>query len=197
MKKKELEIALQKVRGFEDPDPSLEQYATPATIAADVIFSAYSAGDIAGLKVADLGCGTGMLSIGASLAGAGSVKGFDISGKALEIARRNALDLGCGIEFEEKDILSVNEPADTVIMNPPFGCQNRNADRPFLRKAMELSDCVYSFHMENSLEFVAGFCRREGREATLCKTYKYDIPHTFAFHKKAKQTVDVAVVVIR
>ncbi len=46
MRKKDLEIALQKVRGFESPDPSLEQYMTPAAMAADIVFDAYRAGDV-------------------------------------------------------------------------------------------------------------------------------------------------------
>ena len=77
MRKRELEIRLQSVRTFEEPSSALEQYMTPATIAADMLFEAYSRGDIQGLKVVDLGCGTGMLSIGSALLGAGMVVGFD------------------------------------------------------------------------------------------------------------------------
>ena len=36
MKKKELEMLLEKVRPFAEPDPRLEQYPTPAVIAADI-----------------------------------------------------------------------------------------------------------------------------------------------------------------
>ena len=57
MKKKELEMLLEKVRPFAEPDPRLEQYPTPAVIAADITYSAYAAGDIEGMKVLDLGCG--------------------------------------------------------------------------------------------------------------------------------------------
>ena len=65
MRKKDLEIRLQSVRNFENPDPALEQYMTPATMAADILFDAYRDGDVEGMKVLDLGCGTGMFSIGA------------------------------------------------------------------------------------------------------------------------------------
>ena len=82
-------------------------------------------------------------------------------------------------------------------MNPPFGCQNRNADRAFLEKAMALSECVYSIHMAETLDFVEGFCGERGRSVTWRKIYKYEIPHTFSFHKKEKVSVDVAVVNIR
>ena len=197
MRKRDLEIRLQSVRNFEDPDPSLEQYMTPATIAADILYTAYGNGDIEGLKVLDLGCGTGMFSIGAWMLGAGMVVGYDVSESALRVARSNAESSGADVEFRLSDIREVTEGADTVFMNPPFGCQNRNADRAFLDKAMECSECVYSIHMAETLEFVEGFCRDRGRTVTWRKTYKYEIPHTFSFHKKAKMSVDVAVVNIR
>ena len=197
MRKRDLEIRLQSVRNFTDPDPALEQYMTPATMAADILFTAYSNGDVEGMKVLDLGCGTGMFSIGAWLLGAGMVVGYDVSESALEVARANAESFGAEVEFHKSDIRDVEEGADTVFMNPPFGCQNRNADRAFLEKAMSCAECVYSIHMAETLDFVEGFCAERGRSVKWRKTYKYEIPHTFSFHKKAKMSVDVAVVNIR
>ena len=197
MRKRDLEIRLQSVRNFTDPDPALEQYMTPATMAADILFTAYSNGDVEGMKVLDLGCGTGIFSIGAWLLGAGMVVGYDVSESALEVARANAESFGAEVEFHKSDVRDVEEGADTVFMNPPFGCQNRNADRAFLEKAMSCAECVYSIHMAETLDFVEGFCTERGRSVTWRKTYKYEIPHTFSFHKKAKMSVDVAVVNIR
>ena len=197
MKKKDLEIALQSVDNFPDPDPSLEQYMTPATMASDILFDAYRAGDVEGMKVIDLGCGTGMFSIGAWLMGAGMVRGFDISLPALETARRNAERLGADVDFVNLPVKDVDEGADTVFMNPPFGCQNKNADRPFLDKALETAECVYSIHMANTVYFVGEYCERKGRSLVSYKIYKYEIPHTFSFHTRMKKTVDVAAVVIR
>ena len=197
MKRKDLEMALQKVRGFEDPDPALEQYMTPATMASEILFDAYRAGDVEGMKVVDLGCGTGMFSIGAALLGAGMSIGFDTSEKAIEVARSNAEALEVDVEFVLSDIRDVEEGADTIFMNPPFGCQNKNADRPFLDRAMELSECVYSIHMAETLDFVKGYCEKRGRQVASYKIYKYEIPHVFAFHTKTKKTIDVAVVNIR
>ncbi len=197
MKRKDLEMALQKVRGFEDPDPALEQYMTPATMASEILFDAYRAGDVEGMKVVDLGCGTGMFSIGAALLGAGMSIGFDTSEKALEVARSNAEALEVDVEFVLSDVRDVEEGADTIFMNPPFGCQNKNADRPFLDRAMDLSECVYSIHMAETLDFVKGYCEKRGRQVASYKIYKYEIPHVFAFHTKTKKTIDVAVVNIR
>ena len=197
MKKKDLEMGLQKVRNFEDPDPFLEQYMTPATIAADILFDAYSKGDIENLKVVDLGCGTGMFSIGAWMLGAAQVDGFDISESALKVAEQNKKDLDAEVSFHNIDIINVKEGADTIFMNPPFGCQNRNADRPFLDRAMELSECIYSIHMADTLDFITEYVEKRGRTVAFSKIYKYDIHNTFSFHTKTKKTVDVAVVNIR
>ena len=197
MKKKDLEMELQKVRDFESPDPKLEQYMTPANIAADILFDAYSKGDVQVMKVVDLGCGTGMFSIGSWLLGASMVTGYDVSESALNVAERNKEELGAEVDFRISNILDVEDKADTVFMNPPFGCQNRNADRPFLDKAMEVSECVYSIHMADTLDFVAKYCEKKGRLISYYKIYKYEIPHTFSFHTKTKKTVDVAVVNIR
>jgi putative methylase len=197
MKKKDLEIELEKVPKFSDPDPALEQYLTPASIAADVLFGAYANGDIKGLKVIDLGCGTGMLSFGSWMLGAGAVFGFDVSQNAIDLAKAHAESVCADIQFVLSDVNGVSEKADTVIMNPPFGCQTRRADRDFLKKAMESAECVYSFHMAETLDFVKEFVRKHGREIVYDKTYKYDIPNTFTFHSKEKHGVDIVVVNIR
>ena len=197
MKRKDLEMALQSVRNFESPDPALEQYMTPATMAADILFDAYRRGDVAGMKVVDLGCGTGMFSIGAWMLGAGMVTGYDVSEAALRTAHANAESAGAEIGFVLSDVSEVDDVADTVFMNPPFGCQNRNADRPFLDRAMDMAECVYSIHIAETVGFVEEYCERRGRSVAFSKIYKYEIPHTFVFHTKTKKTVDVAVVNIR
>ena len=197
MKKKDLEIRLERVMPFKEPSAALEQYPTPATIASDILFSAYANGDVAERTVNDLGCGTGIFAIGAKFLDAERVRGYDVSSSALMIAKENAETLGAEIEFIETDISGVNDKADTTFMNPPFGCQNEHADRPFLEKAMGLSDSVYSIHMANTIGFLEDFVSSFGKEIVARATYNYNIPHTFSFHSKTKQKVDIVVVNIR
>ena len=69
MKQRQLEIILQQIPKPTKPIAHLEQYMTPATIAADVLFIAYTWGDIHEKIVVDLGCGTGVFAVGAYLMG--------------------------------------------------------------------------------------------------------------------------------
>ncbi|HPA98516.1 MAG TPA: 50S ribosomal protein L11 methyltransferase, partial [Methanothrix sp.] len=71
MKKKQLEMILERLEGFGRPSFQREQYATPATVAAEMLFLAAMHDDLE--TVCDLGCGTGILAIGAALLGARAV----------------------------------------------------------------------------------------------------------------------------
>lgn len=76
MKLKALESLMGEVEGFSEPKLELEQYETPAHIAAHMVFAAETNyGDLCGKTVGDLGCGCGMLSVGASAVGADTVTG--------------------------------------------------------------------------------------------------------------------------
>jgi len=197
MKKKDLEIRLQSIKNFADPDPSLEQYMTPPTIASDILFTAYSEGDIHGMDINDLGCGTGIFSIGSRLLGAANVHGFDVSDKAIAVAEENAAMMNADAVFEVCDIDDVKNKADTAIMNPPFGCQTKRADRRFLDKGMELCDSVYSMHMASTYGFLEEYVSSAGREICFHRNYKFNIPHTFSFHSKTNREIDIIMIIIR
>lgn len=63
-------------------------------------------GDVEGLRIADVGCGTGRASLHLASRGA-NVTGWDFSGGALEVARRDAEKQGLKASFEQGNI---NEP---------------------------------------------------------------------------------------
>lgn len=184
MKQKALEIALEKVPPHPSPRAELEQYRTPANVAAELLYIAQSNGDIEGRKVIDLGCGTGMLAIGAALLGASEVIGVDVDEHSVRIAHRLAQEKGLDIDFFVMDVSELNEPGDTVVMNPPFGCQNAHADVPFVEKALALCPVVYSLHSTDSEAFIRKLAKRLNAEVTFEKRLTYEIRHTFEFHRK-------------
>lgn len=149
MKKRKLEILLEQVKGFESPDVRREQYATPAVVASELLYFAYMNGDLSG-SVADLGCGTGVLAIGAALLGTKKIIGIDSDIRALKVAQQNAKQLDVNVEWVCCDVRDFCGRFDTVVMNPPFGAQDKGNDRPFLDKALEIGSVIYSIHNAGS-----------------------------------------------
>ena len=188
MKLKQLEMTLQKAAGYAKPRPSLEQYMTPAPLAARLLYHALMKGDIEGQNVCDLGSGTGVLAIGAALLGAESVKGVEKDLNAVVVAQENAALLGADVEFITADILDKTlpekiGPCDTVIMNPPFGAQKIHADRPFIDLALTAAPVVYSIFNAGSTPFVKAYIRKRAEVAEQVGS-AFAIRRTFAFHTR-------------
>jgi putative methylase len=197
VKKQQLEILLQKVQGHPKPSADLEQYSTPANIAADVLWFAYAQGDIAGKKVVDLGCGTGILGIGAKLLGAEEVISLDVDEAALGVAMQNASALGVDLSLLTVDVKDFPEPADTVLMNPPFGAQKSDlhADISFIERALATAPVTYTFHKAETEPFVLKRVGELGGHATHRKAYAFPLPHSMPFH--TEEVREVPVVMLR
>lgn len=193
MKKNELERILQQIPPHSSPKVYLEQYSTPANIAADMLFLAYSNGDIFEKNVLDLGCGTGILSIGSYILG-GNVTGIEIDPVAYAEAVTNAENAGVDINLINSDINDVEISADTVVMNPPFGSQKKNADRPFLEMACRSANVIYSLHNSLTINFLEKMVESLGGEVFLQKEYILSIPHMFQFHNKMKKNTNVVLI---
>jgi putative methylase len=192
MKKKELEIMLERVEDIPTPDADSEQYSTPATVAAELLHFAFMNGDIEGRTVYDLGCGNGILGIGAKVLGARTVIGIDRDEKALEVARLNCKKLDVAVEFRRGDVRAVEGEGDTVVMNPPFGAQkqNRHADRAFLDKALEIAPVVYSILNAGSEPFIRSLLP----SATIQRfPVAFPLKRRFWFHKKDRKVIRVDV----
>ncbi|WP_254530299.1 METTL5 family protein [Natrinema gelatinilyticum] len=193
---------LESVEDFTEPSARLEQYLTPSELASHLCHLAQLHGDL-GAQVVDLGTGTGMLAIGASLAGADRVVGIDVDVGALKVARRNVRAVAADgvderrIEWVRGDVarhpFSVTHA--TVLSNPPFGAQrgNRHADRRFLETAAEIGAVSYTIHNEGSQTFVESFADDEDGTVTHAFRAAFPIPKRFAFHTTAEETLEAEV----
>ncbi|XP_030643021.1 rRNA N(6)-adenosine-methyltransferase METTL5 [Chanos chanos] len=204
MKLKDLESCLQQVDVFEDPKVLLEQYPTSPHIAACMLYTIHNTfDDIKDKVVADLGCGCGVLSIGAAVLDAGLCVGFDIDDDALEIFQRNKEEFELtNIDVVQCDVCSLRESAfakkfDTVIMNPPFGTKrNQGIDMEFLKTALSMATtAVYSLHKTSTREHIQKKANDWKVKMEVIAELRYDLPASYKFHKK--KSVDIQVDFIR
>ena len=186
--KRDLEMILGSICPHSHPDILLEQYSITPEIASEIL---YIAGcifdDIDGKKVLDLGCGTGRLSIGASIIGAKDVVGIDIDQLAIFQAKKNQKNVNVPkIQWIISDIMTIRGKFDTVIQNPPFGVKRKGADRRFIKKALEVAEVIYSLHNScpKNRAFIKRFVKQHGGRISDLFQLEFRIPWTFPFHLK-------------
>lgn len=142
-----------------------------------------------------MGAGTGVLSIGAALLGAKKIYAVEIDEEAVKILLENLEEFKVRnvVEVKVSDVSQFSENVDTVVMNPPFGSQRKHADRPFLTKAFEVSDVVYSIHLAKPevRDFIRRFSQEHGFLITHKITEELVIPAQFFFHRKRLERIKV------
>lgn len=195
--KNQLAIKLSKLKVFEKPNIKLEQYPTDSELASEILWQAFMNNDIKGKIIADLGAGTGLLGIGALLLGAKQVYFIDIDNQALILAKQNikSLDLKNAV-FLRQDITEFNKKVDTVLQNPPFGVQTPYADRPFLDKAFQIANSIYTIHKAESEQFIK---QRIPPNFTIkhITRFKFPIKQTQEFHKKPIHNINTICLYIK
>lgn len=190
-----LAITLSGLEGFYEPKVRQEQYLMDSEIGAAVLWNASLLGDIEGKVIADLGCGTGLLGIGALLLGAKEAIFVDSDEKVLEIARKNILKAKSESSKTElicHDIYELKLKADVVLQNPPFGTKVRHMDIVFLEKAFETAPVVYSFHKSESKAFLERFSARKNAKITHIWGFKFPLKAIFSFHRRQIHRIDVS-----
>lgn len=197
MHKKDLEIFLSGVGFFSRPRVQLEQYPTPAHIAADLLWNAHQKGHVEGKIIADLACGTGIFGIGALFLGAKKVYFVDIDKEALTLAKENLaklrakIPLGCLSSFSCTSVDNFSHKVDVVFQNPPFGVQETHADRIFLETAFSHAALVYSFHKFSTKKFLETFAEQHGFSVLEVYRYAFPLKAQFFFHTSKSKSIDV------
>jgi len=190
MNKKQLEISLSKLDSLCNKNIKLEQYQLEGNLAAEFLLFALE--DIKGKVVADFGCGNGILGIGCLLLGAKKVYFVDLDKNSIEITKKNSEDF-TNIKFYNCDVEEFNKKVDTVVMNPPFGVQERKADKKFLEKAFEISDNIYSIHKIESEKFIEKIALENNFKVLDVIKTKFLIKKSYSFHKKEKYYVEIGI----
>lgn len=215
MQKRAVERRLAAAEGFAAPDRELEQYVTPADIAAHLLHVAALRGDL-DTTVLDLGTGTGRLALAAALHEPARVVAVERDLGALRVARANErrVDPPVGVEWLRADAtrlplapagssVSADSPAPTrpltVVANPPFGAQdgNAHADRRFLESVAALaagrSVVSYTVHNNGSRRFVESFAADAGATVTDAFAVTFPLPRQFDHQTDASQEIQTQV----
>jgi putative methylase len=192
MRRAELVRHLERILPPPAPRADLEQVVTPAEAAADLLFAALAAGDLAGLSVTDLGSGTGRLAIGAALLGARPVVGVEGDPVSAALARDAAKAHEVDVEFVTADVSEWTRRAEVVVMNPPFGAQHRHADRPFWDAAFRVARrSVYAFALADSRTFIPQRAVAAGAHVLGTRPVAWELPRTFPHHTRRRVALPV------
>ncbi|MFT4304121.1 MAG: METTL5 family protein [Candidatus Woesearchaeota archaeon] len=202
--KKSLAVSLSKLNTIKGTSLRLEQYQTDSELAATLLWQANMCGDIDSSFIYDLGCGNGIFGIGALLLGAEHTIFVDVDPNAIQILNKN-LNLTGFIDKStviNKNIslleFEVNQEKrrkkNVVIMNPPFGTHDKNADKLFLVNSFKFADVIYSIHYGDSRGFLEAIVKDYNFKITWIESNKFIISKSNINHKKNKHEVDIVLV---
>ncbi|MEO3993321.1 MAG: METTL5 family protein [Desulfurococcaceae archaeon TW002] len=198
--RKWLGIVVSGVPDFKIPKEELEQYVTPADIVADLVWSAFMAGDIEGRVVHDLGCGTGRLALASSMLNSKYVVCSDVDEDALSIASEVLME-GSPIPYDLvladlREAPPFRSSDCVVVMNPPFGVKSRGADIDFLKTALTTCSTVYSIHKlsEGFREVLEEVMRSLNSRCDVLKIIKFPLRASLSKHRKKVVLIDSVIV---
>jgi putative methylase len=169
-----------------------------------MLWTAFMAGHIKDKTVADFGCGTGILGIGAILLGAKHVAFVELDERVFPTLYANLKYLE---EFADEDlsnyeiiqgnVAQYDRAVDTVIQNPPFGTKVEHADLVFLEKATTLAPVVYSLHKTSTKEFLLRWGKEHKLTAIEAAAFRFPLKQTMEHHTKRMEHIDVSCLVFR
>ncbi|CAG2102895.1 unnamed protein product [Medioppia subpectinata] len=204
MKLKALEALMSSVDEFADPKVSHEQYATSVHISSRMLFTIDTTfDDLRDKSVADLGCGSGRLAIGAALVGAKYVLAIDCDFDAVSQMVANLADfdddIGSRVDTVCADITDeefwrpFHNRFDTCLLNPPFGTKsNKGIDMIFLKRALELStNSVYSLHKTSTRQHILRKASEWSVNVEVLAQLRFDLPKVYKFHKHSSVDIEV------
>lgn len=187
-------MLLSKLQVHPQPKLKYETYSLDAGCAAQFLHIAgYIYQDIEKKRVVDLGCGTGILAIGAMILGSAQATGIDIDPNSISIAAFNAEIIGVHLNLIVGDIDALHSRNfDTTLMNPPFGSWHKGMDLKFLKKAIELSSTIYSLHKQSSSSrrFISRKVKQWGGRVDQIFELEVILRATFPFHRRTRYLVD-------
>ncbi len=132
--------------------------------------------------------------VGAALLGAQRVDAFEVDHRAVAAARGRGAAWVAGTSPTWR---TSPTDAETVVMNPPFGAQQRGADRPFWDVAFARPRAVYAFALADSRTFIEAIAVERGARVEAHRPVPWTLGPTFRHHRKRSVALPVDLWVIR
>lgn len=216
--RKELAIFLSSLNTFDNPNPMLEQHPSDGDVAARMLWQAYHQGNLSEKNIIDMGCGTGIIGIGALMLGAKHVEFIDIDASVYSTLKENLklltdnweIDIDGKWSFTNANVInsllvsdqnaersSQSSDLATVIMNPPFGTKIKHADKMFLEAAMNRAGIIYTMHKTTTKNFIYKFCQDNKLNIFWEDKTECLLPNTMPSHSKKIERIDVVLLGIR
>ncbi len=186
-----LSAKLAELYSAETVNISKEQYATDVSTAVEFLTFVDDRTRINGRTIADLGCGNGILGIGAALLGAKNVHMYENDHKMVEMARKNTELFGLdNCTVVEGSFFDATENYDIVISNPPFGFQSTFNIEAFVIKSCRMGRSVFFIYKDNK-----GIRKLAESNGMAVESFgKIVLKRTARFHKKDKYYLPISVV---
>ena len=202
-KKSQLAILLSKLQAFENPKIEFEQYPLDGESASAILWQAFQNKHIENKIIADLGCGTGILGLGALLLRAKKVYFIDKSEAAIRKAKQNLhfLEQETNEHLQDKatwligDVSLFKNKVRTVLQNPPFGTKKEHIDRIFLEKALEIGKYIYSIHKTSTLDYLRQFIAKKKRKILSEIQLEMQLKKTMPWHKHEVHRIDTTCII--
>lgn len=199
--RRELSIFLSALKVFTRPNVRLEQYPSDGNTAGKLLWKAHLRGEMDNKTILDLGCGTGILGIGALLLGAKHVIFLDIDQKVQPLLEENIAfleehyEVPGTWEFICQDVrkLEVQQEDLIVISNPPFGTKIKHMDKVFLQQGLRVAPIMYSMHKTSTKAFLEAFARTEELLLDM-EDVSFPLQNTMDKHKKRLERIEVTLV---
>uniref|UniRef100_A0A915PPC8 Methyltransferase-like protein 5 n=1 Tax=Setaria digitata TaxID=48799 RepID=A0A915PPC8_9BILA len=203
MRKKHFEWFLSQIETFRNLNVQLEQYSTNVELAEAILNAIAENGCLEGCTVADLGCGPGILLLGAVKLGASYGLGVEIDEEAVDICQRNIVrcELKNSVDVicldVTKNITALKPIFDTVIMNPPFGTKNNTgADLRFVEAGLSIlkkGGTLFSLHKSSTRQYISKFAARKLPDVIgeCIAKLRWNLPATYAYHRRQSIDIDV------
>lgn len=191
-----LSIILSRLHGFDTAQDALEQYITPSANAAEFLWPLRE--QIQGAHVIDLGCGTGILGLGALILGAKRITCVDVDISSLTIMRDNYQWIHSHLHPKgnctilHKDITHITTKGDLVITNPPFGTRTKHSDMRFLEKARQCAPIIASIHKTTTTAYIIKTMQQHCYALTMKKDVDLQLKNTRPHHTRSHHNIKVS-----